>query len=705
MLDAARAVSSSWPRRTGALCAALSIALGSAVLIGWAVHSALLVQVAPHLAPMPRNAAVNFVLSGVALLGIVMARRKLVFHCCGFIGALASATLLEYLVHIDLGIDQLLGPGSVNTEILNPGRMSPATAACFLVLAVVLVLGQTFPLKRRSAILGIGGLLIAGIGAAGWVSVLAGTSDAFAWGNVARMAVHTAAGLTLLGIAAAAWAWELSEPSRSESVWIPIGLTLLIASARLGVWRALSLRNHIQVDFFFTLTLLTIVMGAVLLGLIVHLAMKAHSQRAVLRSVNLRLEKEIEERRLAEEAARAASRAKSEFLANMSHEIRTPMTGVLGMIDLVRSSALPAQEREHLELARASADSLLSLLNEILDLSKIEAGRLEVSLAPFSVRRSVAEALRMFEVTTHDKGLELIIQVDARVPDILVGDALRLRQVLVNLVGNAVKFTERGHISVRVGVETQSASEVGVLIQVSDTGVGIPAEKQQVIFDPFRQADGSMARRYGGTGLGLTISARLAELMGGVIRVESEIGKGSTFSFTIRLAPASAEERDQLARELRSAPGIGRAGSRKRSLRILVAEDNAVSQKLVAELLRREGHQVTLAGNGREAVDAAMASPFDLVLMDVQMPAMDGYEATAAIRQAESGRHTPIVAMTAHSMKGDEQKCIQVGMDDYLGKPIHIASLLAMLEKWSPAESFIKHRLPLYPIEGIARRR
>ncbi len=701
MLDAVRAAS--WPRRTGALCAAMAVVLGILALLGWAVHSSLLVQVFPHLAPMQRNTALNMVFGGFALMGIIAARPKLVFHCCGVLGVVAGASFLEYVLGINFGIDQLLGPGAVNTELANPGRMSPVTAVCFLVLATVLVLSQTMPLKRRSPILGIGGLLIAGIGAGGWISVVAGTSDAFAWGNVARMAVHTAFGLMLLGLAAAALAWDLSESSLIESVWVPLGFTLSVAIARLGIWRALSLRNHIKADFFSMLTLLSVLMSAALLGLIIHLALKAHSQRAVLQSVNRRLEKEIEERRIAEEAARAASRAKSEFLANMSHEIRTPMTGVLGMIDLVRLSALPAEEREHLELARSAADSLLSLLNEILDLSKIEAGRLEISPAPFSVRHCVSQAVRMFEVSTHDKGLDLITRVDAGVPDNVVGDALRLRQILVNLVGNAVKFTERGSVVVQVRIETQTAAEVVLHIQVTDTGVGIPAEKQNMIFDPFRQADGSMARRYGGTGLGLTISARLVELMGGKIRVESEPGKGSTFSFTIPMAPASAEERIELSREFRANPGVRCHGSRKRSLRLLVAEDNVVSQRLVAELLRREGHEVTLAGNGREAVAAVLAGDFDVVLMDIQMPAMDGHQATAAIRLAESGRHTPIVAMTAHSMKGDEQKCLEAGMDDYLSKPIDVASLLATLEKWSVNRTLAGVPRPAEAVGGTAQ--
>ncbi len=685
MLDARKIIRGSWSGRIAGLSSGLAIALGLAVLAGWAVHSEFLVQVLPRLAPMQRNTAVNFILCGVALASMLAGRRRLVLACCAAAGSLAGLSAFEYVFRVNIGIDQMLGPAYITTQVSDPGRMSPTAAGCFLIFATVVALAQFLPKHRMAPLLGTAGLGVAGIGTASWLSVLSGPGDVFAWSGVTPIALHTSAGFFVLGAGITAWALKTSKSSMSESVWVPIGFTLFVAASRLGVWRALSIRNHIKVDLFSRLTLLSVIMSALLLGAIIHLALKAYSQREVLRRVNRRLKEEIAERRLAEEAAQAANRAKSVFLANMSHEIRTPMTGVLGMIDLLRLSALPAEDQEHLELARSSANSLLSLLNDILDLSKIEAGRLDLAPVGFSVRQCVAEVVRMFEIRAREKGLRLLAEVEAGVPDLLLGDPLRIRQVLVNLAGNAVKFTERGSVSVRVTLERRSNTEVVLLFQVADTGVGIPAEKQQIIFDPFRQADGSTARRYGGTGLGLTISARLVDVMGGRIRVESAPGKGSTFLFTVRLAPVSAAERAQLQREFRASAPTGRIGDR-RSLRILVAEDNAVNQKLVAEILSREGHAVTVVGDGREAVAAATSNSFDLVLMDVQMPAMDGYEATAAIRKAERGRHTPIVAMTAHSMKGDEEKCIEVGMDDYLSKPIDFAHLKAMLEKWAPAE-------------------
>ncbi len=520
--------------------------------------------------------------------------------------------------------------------------------------------------------------------------------------------------------------------------------------------------------------------------------------------------------------AEEANQAKSEFLANMSHEIRTPLNGIIGMTELALDTGLSLEQREYLTMVKSSADALLSILNDILDFSKIEMRKLELEQIPFSVRDHLADLLKPLALRAEQKDLEVVCHVLPDVPSVAVGDPGRLRQVLVNLVGNAIKFTERGQILVQVEMVSKTTGEMVLHYFVSDSGMGIPADKQQAIFEPFKQADGSTTRRFGGTGLGLAISSTLVELMGGKIWLESEPLEGSTFHFTAQLGitdarpepPAvnltdlrvlivddnsvnrrvlhdllvrwrmrptvvdsgasalraliEATERHEpfalvlldanmpemdgfeVARRIRDTENLGGAtimmlsssghydesnkcrevgiathltkpvdqrellsaigrvlarepGQRavlpstmlpaelpERRLRVLLAEDNAVNQRLAASLLERRGHKVTIAGNGREALKAVRAGAFDVVLMDVQMPEMGGFEATAAIRALEAGgqiAHVPIVAMTAHAMKGDRERCLAAGMDDYLTKPLDPRHLCALVEQMAGAQA------------------
>ena len=443
-----------------------------------------------------------------------------------------------------------------------------------------------------------------------------------------------------------------------------------------------------------------------------HMIGAVHVARDITESK--RVERDLRQARI---AADAANVAKSQFLANISHELRTPMNAILGMTNLALSEDLPPRVRDYLQTAKESGEVLLELLNQILDFSRIEAGRFDLESAPFSLRKTLDQVVKLLGVRAREKQLNLAYDVPDEVPDHLAGDSLRLLQVLMNLVGNAIKFTSKGEVRVRVELQTGDAesqisdfksqisdfksqipspsfpnpqspipnpsspspSPISLRFSVSDTGIGIPHEDRERIFAPFTQVDASTTRNFGGSGLGLTISRSLVELMGGQIWVESRPGEGSTFFFTLQFQGSVSGPAAK--------PGVAKTlpmtSAPARALSILLVEDTPASQKVVAYLLTKRGHSLKIASNGQQAVRLLSQHDFDVALMDVQMPVMDGFEATAAVRKMKDPKKArlPIIAMTAHALKGDVERCLAAGMNAYLGKPVKAEELVEMVER------------------------
>lgn len=411
-----------------------------------------------------------------------------------------------------------------------------------------------------------------------------------------------------------------------------------------------------------------------------------------------RIHQRTEELERAMHSALNASKAKSEFLANMSHELRTPMNGLLGMLDLALDSNISGEQKDQIETAKRCAFSLLALLNDILDLSKIEAGKMLLEKIPFDPRAVIEDCVKSQAANAVQKKINLRFEAGPGAATSLMGDPLRVRQIVANLLSNAMKFTERGSVVVSLDVTPMAEGRAKAELRVSDTGAGIPSDKLAAIFDKFTQADGSISRKYGGTGLGLAITRSLVDLHGGDLRVESEVGKGSTFRVTLPCDVAPAAALKSAAQTETPVNPLARPVA----ARLLLVEDNLINQKVVLAILRKKGYRIDVANDGQEALDKLESAGYDLVLMDVQMPVLDGLEATRLIRRDPRWDRLPVIAMTAHAMNGDRERCLQAGMNAYISKPVQPAHLIATIERHlAPEEARKEPAAPVTPLERL----
>jgi signal transduction histidine kinase/CheY-like chemotaxis protein len=668
------------------ICSWLTLFMTALVLVGWAFDITALKSVLPNYITMKVNTALGFGLLGITNLIFSRgqkARTSFLLKAFGIFCSLSAfsiglLSLIEYQSGLNFGIDELFFKDVSGTaERFPPGRLAPITGTLlvFLSVAQMSVYNQFIKLHRTAQMITFLSLVI---GFQAFVGYLFGVRYTFGTAFYTQMALHTTLMVILTSIGFLAtradqgWVGMLmSESAGGKMARTFLGWAIVVPS--LVQWvNLLCRRVGMYGDDFSGLIIIT---GNTVffLTIILKNSLNLHISDIKRKSE----EDKISTLRAAQQAAVAATEAKSEFLANMSHEIRTPLNGVLGMIDLLFDTPLEAEQKEYASIAKTSANTLLCLVNDILDFSKMEAGMFQLESISFDLHHVVHEIERVSSLPARNKNLKLSTLLHSDLPRDLLGDPNRLKQILLNIVSNAIKFTHKGEVRIEIKEEAVSADAglVQLRFEIIDSGIGISAEGRARLFQPFSQEDSSTTRRFGGTGLGLSISKRLVNLMSGTIGVESESNKGSRFWFVIPFRRSSVATilsvRDAEITTHSSAP-----------LRILIAEDNSVNQIIAQKMIEKMGHSAVTAGNGREALEALARESFDLVLMDCQMPELDGYETTRIIRDSDTlFKDITIIALTANALHGDREKCLAAGMDDYVSKPIKSGELLGAIRK------------------------